>query len=127
MSQEPVLEENGELKHWGCGGVGAPAVRWEMCGMSDGEPPNWSREGSNLASRGEGWWDGDIEEESGDLGHGRGSRFVEQGDRQRKHLRRILGWEVFVEVSGKGSYGLWSRFREGGVLKCLAEELGWIL
>lgn len=74
--------------------------------MSDGELPNWSREGSNLASCGEGWWDGDSEEESGDLGRGRGSLFVEQGDSQRKHLRRILGWEVFVEVSGKGSYGL---------------------
>lgn len=34
-----------------------------------------------------------------------------------------------MEVSGKGSYGLWSRFGEGGVLRCLeeAEELGWVL
>lgn len=100
-----------------------------MCGMSDGEPPNWSMGGSNLASCGEGRWDGDSEEESGNLGHGKGSLFGEQEDSQRKHFRRILGWEVFVEVSGKRSYGLWSRFREEGVLRCLeeAEELGWVL
>ena len=113
---------------WGCGGP-RREMGGEVCGMSDGEPPNWSMGGSNLASCGEGRWDGDSEEESGNLGHGKGSLFGEQEDSQRKHFRRILGWEVFVEVSGKRSYGLWSRFREEGVLRCLeeAEELGWVL
>lgn len=76
---------------WGYGGVGAPAVRWEVCGMSDGEPPNWSMGGSNLASCGEGRWDGDSEEESGDLGHGMGSLFVGAGRQPEETFQKDPG------------------------------------
>lgn len=98
-----------------------------MCGMSDGEPRTGVVGGSNLASCGEavGWRQG---RGIRNLKYGKGS-LLESRKTARETFQKDPGWEVFVEVSGKRSHGLWSRLWEEGVLRCLeeAEELGWVL
>lgn len=66
----------------------------EVCGMSDGEPPELEYgEGQTWPAVRLGRME-TVKRNRGTWGHGKGSLFGEQEDSQRKHSRRILGWEV---------------------------------